>query len=271
MRRFNENKRLQSLILILFVIFTFGYHLIYIETVRSNDEIPITPNDEFFKISIDYWDIDPETYNLVVTGQVNNPLNLSLDEIKALPVTSEIVRLTCINYKSGARDLTGVANWTGVKLSNILELAEINLEKTADISFHTLDLSTGGYSTSLNTEEAYWDDVILAYEMNGEPLPKDHGFPLRLVCPRMFGYKWIKWVAYINVTTTDYKGFWENLGFDDSPYVDIENLPIYYPLTSDNEVPSTEKQKISWFGFELFLTALITLTLTRLQKKKKEN
>ncbi|MFX0184270.1 MAG: molybdopterin-dependent oxidoreductase [Candidatus Hodarchaeota archaeon] len=241
--------------------------MIDIELVRSIHDIPITPNDEFFKISIDYFDIDPETYQLIVTGQVDNPLNLSLDEIKAMPVTSEIVRLTCINYKHGSRDLTGVANWTGVKLSYILELAEINLEETGDITFHTPDLAEG-YSTSLNPEEAYWDDVILAYEMNEEPLPKDHGFPLRLVCPRMFGYKWIKWIAYINATNIDYKGFWENLGFDDSPYVDIEDLPIYYPLTSDNEVPSTEKQKISWLGFELFLTTLIILTLSRLEKKK---
>ncbi len=203
--------------------------LMVFTTSSRADEIPITPNDEFFVISVDYFDIDPETYTLQVKGAVKNNLNLTLNEIRNMPVTSEIVRLSCISFKYGASDYTGVANWTGVKLSYILDLAEIDKNKVQDVSFHTPDLSTKGYSTSLNLDEAYWDDVILAYEMNGEPLPKEHGFPLRLVCPRFYGFKWIKWVALINLTTTDYKGFWERLGYDDSPYIDI-SIQIYYPL-----------------------------------------
>ncbi|MFW9915327.1 MAG: molybdopterin-dependent oxidoreductase [Candidatus Thorarchaeota archaeon] len=247
-----------------------------VEPAKANDEIPITPNDEFFTVAIDYWDIDPEEYRLIVKGEVNNPLNLSLAEIKALPVTSEIVRLTCIEYTFGASDRTGVANWTGVKLSVILELAEIDLEKAVDVSFHTPDLSINGYSTSLTPEQAYWDDVILAYEMNEEPLPKEHGFPLRLVCPRMFGYKWIKWVTSIDVTPDDYRGFWEVRGYADSPYVSIIDLPVYYPLTAESEtaasdsgVPSTTRQS-SVFSFQLFFAALATLTLSRLRKKRKK-
>lgn len=268
-------KRSQSLILLLLILLAFASCLIDVETAKANDDIPITPNDEFFTVAIDFWDLDPEKYRLVVTGEVNNPLNLSLAEIKALPVTSEIVRLTCIEYTFGASDRTGVANWTGVKLSVILELAEIDLEKADDISFHTPDLSINGYSTSLNPEQAYWDDVILAYEMNEEPLPKAHGFPLRLVCPRMFGYKWIKWVTSIDVTPDDYRGFWEVRGYADSPYVSIIDLPVYYPLTSesgtsvsDSDVPPTTKQKSSGFSFQLFFAALATLTLSRLRKKR---
>jgi len=204
------------------------------------DEIPITSNEDFFVVSVDYFDIESETYTLQVKGAVKSNLNLTLDEIKNMPITSEIVRLTCISYRNGATSLTGVANWTGVKLSYILDLAEIDKTKANDVSFHTPDLSTGGYSTSLNLEEAYWDDVILAYEMNGEPLPIEHGFPLRLVCPRFYGMKWIKWVTLINLTTIDYKGFWERLGYDDSPYVDI-SLPIYYPLENGTTIPSNYK------------------------------
>ena len=199
----------------------------------GTDEIPITPNEDFFVISIDDFDIDPETYTLLVKGAVKNSLNLTLNEIKNMPVTSEIIRLSCISYKYGATSLTGVANWTGVKLSYILDLAEIEKNKVQDVSFHTPDLSTKGYSTSLNLNEAYWDDVILAYEMNGETLPKEHGFPLRLVCPRFYGYKWIKWVSLINLTTIDYKGYWERIGFDDSPFVDI-SLPTSYSLDTNN-------------------------------------
>ncbi|MHA2247248.1 MAG: molybdopterin-dependent oxidoreductase [Candidatus Hodarchaeales archaeon] len=251
----------------MFILIAFGNNLITIKTIRADDDIPITPNDEFFINSIDFFDIDPDEYRLIVTGEVTNPLSLSLDEIKAMPITSEIVRLTCIEHTFGARDRTAVANWTGVKLSHLLDMAEINQDKAIDISMHTPDLSAEGYSTSLNLTEAYWDDVILAYEMNEEPLPQEHGFPLRLVCPRMFGYKWIKWLVYINVTTIDYQGFWESYGYDDSPLINIKNLPIYYPVTSNSEVPPISEQRSPWLGFGTFFAALTTLTLSRLRKK----
>jgi DMSO/TMAO reductase YedYZ molybdopterin-dependent catalytic subunit len=267
MMNFLKNTRLQLLILIMLILVAFGNNLINVKTIKTDDDIPITPNNVFFVNAIDFFDIDPNEYRLIVTGEVTNTLSLSLDEIKAMPITSEIVRLTCIEHTYGASNRTAVANWTGVRLSYVLDMAEINQDKANDISMHTPALSARGYSTSLNLTEAYWDDVILAYEMNEEPLPKVHGFPLRLVCPRMFGYKWIKWLAYINITTTDYLGFWEGFGYDDSPYVNILNLPIYYPLTSDSEVPPTSKLRSPWFGFGTFFAALTTLTLSRLRKK----
>jgi DMSO/TMAO reductase YedYZ molybdopterin-dependent catalytic subunit len=270
---FIRERRKQSLILAIIIPVAFGNYLINITTVKTNDEIPITPNDEFFTVAVDYFDIDPEKYRLVVTGEVNNPLNLSLDDIKAMPVTKEIVRLTCVSYVY-SQQLTGVANWTGVKLSHILELAEINLDTAIDISFHTPDLSSNGYSTSLKPEEAFWDDVILAYEMNGVPLPKEHGYPIRIVCPRFYGYKWIKWLAYIDVRAAEYIGFYPKVGYSDSPYVEVD-LPIYYPVTDASHISSSSTisspsttQKISFFGLELFLTALILLTVSRSPKKK---
>ncbi len=239
--------------------------------VKSNEDIPITPNDEFFTEAIDFFDINPDTYRLVVTGAVVTPLNLSLEEIRALPVSSEIVRLTCVAYKYGARTLTGVANWTGVRLSYILNLAQINNFSTKDITFHTPDLSRLGYSTSLNLTEAFWGDVILAYEMNEEPLPAIHGFPIRLVCPRFYGYKWIKWLAYINVSSKNYEGFWESRGYEDSPYIDI-NLPIYYsPLRSDvTAFSSKSTQSTPWSGIEIILPLVITTGITRLSIKNRK-
>ena len=116
-------REIKPVIISFLLIITFGNFFI---SVKGNDAIPITPNDEFFIESIDFFDIDPESYRLVVTGEVTNPLNLSLNEIKAMPVVSEIVRLTCVAYRYGADSLTGVANWTGVRLSHILSLAKIN-------------------------------------------------------------------------------------------------------------------------------------------------
>lgn len=263
---FGINKRKKSLILVILMSIAFGHQLIRINSDNNDDEIPITPNDEFFKVAIDYFEFTSEDYRLIVTGAVNKTLNLTLAEIKAMPVTSEIVRLTCVEY-AYAKTLTGVANWTGVKLSYILELAEIDLEQAVDISFHTLDRSSYGYSTSLKPEEAFWDDVILAYEMNEVPLQKEHGYPIRLVCPRFFGYKWIKWLVTINVATEDYIGLYPSRGYSDSPFVDV-NLPIYYPLTSGTDSSSIPSQKKSEYGLELFFAALAALTYSRLKRKK---
>jgi DMSO/TMAO reductase YedYZ molybdopterin-dependent catalytic subunit len=267
MMTFNSEKRKNSLILVVLMFLAFGHDLIGGISTSNDDEIPITPNDEFFKVAIDFFNFTSEDYRLIVTGAVNQTLNLTLAEIKAMPVTTEIVRLTCVEY-AYAKTLTGVANWTGVKLSYILELAEIDLEQAVDISFHTLDTSSYGYSSSLKPEEAFWDDVILAYEMNEVPLPKEHGYPIRLVCPRFFGYKWIKWLVTINVRTEEYIGLYPSRGYSDSPFVDVE-LPIYYPLGSGT-VPYNPSQKKTDYGLELFFAALAALTYSRLKKKKVE-
>ncbi|MHA1968624.1 MAG: molybdopterin-dependent oxidoreductase, partial [Candidatus Hodarchaeales archaeon] len=221
----------KNVICVLFLlIFGFVFGKLTIE-MKAEDEIPITPNDEMYipieTVEPEPFDIDPRTYRLIIQGEVNNPLNLTLEDIKTMPVTSEIVRITCIAYKFGVTDYTGVANWTGVSLSYILNLARVNINTAVDVSFHTPDLNPWAYSTSLKIEEVFWGDIILAYEMNEVPIPAEHGFPIRLVCPRFFGYKWIRWLMYINVTTEDYIGFYPNNGYDDSPYIDVP-LQIYY-------------------------------------------
>ncbi len=222
-------------------------------------ESPITPNDEFFNTAIDFFELDQEAYRLTVVGDVYNSLSLSLSEIQSLPVTSEIVRLTCVDYKYGASSYTGVANWTGVKLSEILNLAEIKYETALDVIFRTPDHSKEGYTTSLTIEEAFWDDVILAYEMNGVPLPVEHGFPIRLVCPRFYGYKWIKWLTYIEVSPIDHTGYWESSGrYSDSPFVDIA-LPIYYNYTIAID-PNTNSSSIEYYTI---LTSLPEDTFTQ--------
>ncbi|UCE14983.1 MAG: molybdopterin-dependent oxidoreductase [Candidatus Heimdallarchaeota archaeon] len=257
-------RKIKPIMISLFLYFSLGNIVISSKT----DEIPITPNDEFFTVAVDFFEIDPDTYRLIVTGEVVNPLNLSLDEIKSMPVTSEIVRLTCVGYNRQVPDstsLTGVANWTGVQLSHVLNLAQINYETARDISLHTPDLhGQYAFSTSLNLTEAFWEDVLLAYEMNGVPLPPDHGFPIRLVCPRFFGYKWIKWLKYINVTTKNYLGLYERNGYSDSPFVDVP-LQIYYWPISQSQVPSPKSS--FWPRLEILLAMIVITTIPKFVKK----
>lgn len=165
----------------------------------------ITPNDEFFVVSIgDSPVIDPDFWLLEVGGLVENPLNLTYDNITDFPVTSDVVTLKCVDGP------TGTANWTGVRLRAILELAGIE-ENATEVVFYGAD----GYTSSLSIDDATSPDVLLAYEMNGETLPEDHGYPVRLVVPGKYGYKWVKWITEIEVIDYDYKGYWESRGWDD--------------------------------------------------------
>lgn len=166
----------------------------------------ITPNDEFFVVSkgpsphidVDYWDLQ-------VTGLVDNPINFSYDELLNLPSDSAIVTLKCVSGPYGT------AEWTGIKLKYILNMAGIQ-SGAKEVVFHAAD----GYTSSLTINDATKDDVLLAFEMNGETLPVDHGYPIRLVVPGKYGYKWVKWITNIEVVDYDHKGYWESRGWDDS-------------------------------------------------------
>lgn len=191
-----------KIIIILAII--FGLVILSI-LANQTSQSEITPNDEFFVVSIGSSpNIDTENWVLSVDGLVENPLNLSYENITTFPVTSEIVTLKCVDGP------TGTANWTGVKLKAILDMAFIE-ENATEVIFYGADR----YSSSLTLEDASSSDVILAYEMNGEPLPVDQGYPLRVVAPGKYGYKWVKWITRIEVIDYDYKGYWESRGWDD--------------------------------------------------------
>lgn len=165
----------------------------------------ITPNDRFFVVSIgESPQIDEDTWTLRIDGLVENPMNFTYQNITSFPQVSDVVTLKCV---AGPQ---GTANWTGVRLKALLELVGI-LEGAREVVFFAED----GYSSSLIIADATSPDVILAFEMNEETLPVDHGFPARLVVPGKYGYKWVKWINHIQVIDYDYKGYWESRGWND--------------------------------------------------------
>jgi hypothetical protein len=171
----------------------------------------ITPNDRFFVVSIgESPEINTDNWILKVDGLVDNQINLTYDNITSFPIVSDIVTLKCVDGPQGT------ANWTGVKLKTILDIAHLK-EEAMEVVFFGAD----GYSSSLTVSDATSPDVILAFEMNGETLPVDHGYPVRLVVPGKYGYKWVKWINHIHVVGFDYKGYWENAGWDDDADVTI--------------------------------------------------
>lgn len=132
--------------------------------------------------------VDPVSYRLEVTGAVNQPLSLSIDDILALPSESSVDLLIC----SGV--FADVAEWTGVPLSTVLEQAGVSPEYRA-VKVKGMD----GFYSILNRDEVDPEDVILVYLVNGESLPLEHGYPIRIVVKRGYGSKWVKWVNTIEV------------------------------------------------------------------------
>ncbi|MBI0584771.1 MAG: molybdopterin-dependent oxidoreductase [Methanomassiliicoccus sp.] len=187
---------------------------------QNNSQQVITPNDDFPVVSYNGTPtIDPSTYRLTVNGTVENELTFTLDELKAMPSVSEIETVRSV---SGP---TGRANWTGVTLLTLLDLAV--LEPSAmKVVFHSAD----GYSSDLTVYEARLSDVLVCYEMNGQPLPADQGSPVRMVVPDHWGYKWAKWVTHIEVVDYDYKGYWESRGWSDSAWIGPQSDWYYHAV-----------------------------------------
>jgi DMSO/TMAO reductase YedYZ molybdopterin-dependent catalytic subunit len=149
--------------------------------------------------------IDKNTYELHVYGLVNNPVNLSYEQILAYPSVTRFVRLDCV--EGWGFD----GKWTGVSLNTIFNETGINSSATTVI-FHSAD----GYSTALELDYLVENDIMLAYEINDVTLPADRGFPLQLVAEVKYGYKWAKWITSIEVTDESYKGYWESVGYSNN-------------------------------------------------------
>ena len=153
-------------------------------------------------------------WRLVVDGLVERPLSLSIDEIKALPSRTQITRHDCVEGWSC------IGEWTGAKFGALMDLAGLKPE-AKHIVLHCAD-TLGGvkYYETLDVFDVQHPQTILAYEMNGAPLPIAHGAPLRLRAERYLGYKQAKYVMRLEaVDRYDHiaggqGGYWEDQGYD---------------------------------------------------------
>jgi sulfane dehydrogenase subunit SoxC len=183
---------------------------------------PITPiGMHYLLIHFDIPLIDPTTYELPIAGRVRNPLRLSLDELKTRPAVTMPVMMECAGIGRAHlsprpisapwhNEAVGCAEWTGTPLRPILEEARL-LDDAVEILFTGQDRGIDqdveqNYERSLPLEEALRDEVILAYEMNGRPLPPQHGSPLRLVVPEWYGMTSVKWLKSITAISEPFEG-----------------------------------------------------------------
>jgi hypothetical protein len=133
--------------------------------------------------------VELETYRLRVSGKVEHPLELTYDQIRCLPKVQASPDLECPGFFID-RGVT----WAGVPIADVLDLAGVQ-GGAQELEF----VSADGYTTSLELERALDRANFLAYEWEGEPLPRLHGFPLRVVLPGLHGSQWAKWVVEIIV------------------------------------------------------------------------
>jgi DMSO/TMAO reductase YedYZ molybdopterin-dependent catalytic subunit len=175
----------------------------------------VTPTKEFYTVSKNFLDptVDGQTWKLTIDGLVDRPTTYDFETIKQLPSVSDFYTLQCISNPVGG-DLWGNAHWKGVRLRDLLTAAGLQAG-IRKVVFHAAD----DYTDSITLERALDADAILAYEMNGAPLDKSHGFPARLLIPNIYGMKNVKWLTRIELVDYDFKGYWMQRGWDDAaPY-----------------------------------------------------
>ena len=173
-------------------------------------------------IHFDIPALDAATYSLHVGGRVRTALNLTLDDLKARPATTMAVTLECAGNgraRLSPRPLSqpwlgeavGNAEWTGTPLRALLDEAGIR-DGAVDVVFTGHDRGLQGgvdqlYERSLPVSDATREEVLLAYAINGRPLPPQHGFPLRLIVPGWYGMTHVKWLRSITVTDRTFGGY----------------------------------------------------------------
>ena len=174
----------------------------------------VTPStgNSFYRIdtALQVPQVDPADWSLKITGMVDNPLELTYDDILAMDLVEHTITLSCVSNAVGG-DLVGNAVWTGVPLVDLLEQAGVQ-DGATQLVGRSVDDFTAGFPT-----EVLYDgrNALLVVGMNGEPLPIRHGFPARLVISGLYGYvSATKWLEEIHLTTwEDFNGYWINLGW----------------------------------------------------------
>ena len=194
-------------------------HGLPLETLRD----PITPVGlHYLLIHFDIPEVDMQAWRLRIGGVVERPLELTLDELRARPKQTHAVTLECAGNgrallspravsQPWLSEAVGTAAWTGTPLAPLLEEAGL-LPDALEVVFTGIDRGVQGgvehaYERSLPVAEALRGDVLLAYAVNGRPLPPQHGFPLRLIVPGWYGMTHVKWLAAVTVVAEPFQGW----------------------------------------------------------------
>lgn len=171
----------------------------------------ITPNDDFYRIDINTRPvtIEGQSWVLEVEGLFDNPRPLTLEDMMAYPSVTQPVTMACISNRIGG-DLIGTSNWTGVRLRDVLD--DLGLKPEAQELYIE---GADGFFESVIMEDMMDPRTLLVYGMNGETLPVEHGFPLRIYIPNRYGMKQPKWIKRIEAIDHEGPGYWVERGWSE--------------------------------------------------------
>jgi DMSO/TMAO reductase YedYZ molybdopterin-dependent catalytic subunit len=196
--------------------------------------------------------VDVASWELELGGLVERPLTLTLDQLKARPSRTLAVTMECAGNGRALNDprplsqpwlleAVGTAEWTGTPLAPILEEAGLS-DDALEVVFTGLDRGVQGevehdYERSLSVAEALRGEVLLAWAINGQPLPPQHGFPLRLLVPSWYGMTHVKWLRRITVVSEPFQGWQQAVAYHVRSSEDEQGVPVTRILPRSLMVP----------------------------------
>jgi DMSO/TMAO reductase YedYZ molybdopterin-dependent catalytic subunit len=214
---------------------------------------PITPLGlHYLLIHFDIPLVDASTWKLAIDGLVERPTALTLDDLTSRPARTLAVTLECagngralVSPRGASQpwlyEAVGTAEWTGTPLAPLLREAGIRSGAT-EVVFTGLDRGVQGdvehlYERSLELDDALRDEVLLAYAVNGQPLPPQHGYPLRLIVPGWYGMTHVKWLQSISVVDEAFRGWQQEIGYRLQQSEDDAGSPVTRMLPRSLLVP----------------------------------
>jgi DMSO/TMAO reductase YedYZ molybdopterin-dependent catalytic subunit len=156
----------------------------------------------------------PDTWRLEISGLVRNSVSLDYGMLRRLPRATQVSTFHCVTGWT-VKDV----HWAGVRFRHLFDLVE-PLPSAKAIRFDSMEVP---YNDSLTLGQALLPEVMLAYEMDGQPLSRPHGSPARVVIPEMYGYKGVKWVTKMEFLASQPTGYWEGLSYDQDAWVGRSN------------------------------------------------
>lgn len=157
---------------------------------------------------------DPATWRLRIEGLVERPVELTYEQLLGLPRAEQVSDFHCVTGWTVKN-----VRWTGVRFRDLVGAAR-PLPSASAVAFVSAERP---YVDTLTLEQALLPDTMLAYDMDGEPLSRPHGAPVRFVIPQMYGYKNVKWIERIVLGKVAFDGFWEQRGYDRNAWVGRSN------------------------------------------------
>ncbi len=224
-------------------------HALPLEALRHE----ITPVGlHYLLIHFDIPHVEAASWELEIGGRVARPLSLTLEEIKGRPERTTAVTLECagngrallepqVISQPWLMEAVGTAEWTGTPLAPILEEAGVSPD-AAEVVFTGLDRGIQGevdhfYERSLRVEDALREEVLLAYAVNGRPLPPQHGFPLRLIVPGWYGMTHVKWLSAITVVDEPFRGWQQDVAYHIRSSEEEQGQPVTRMLPRSLMIP----------------------------------